>query len=380
TDLPAIVEPIYRRDTNGKLAPHRMMWPAYWGVRENGPEKETIRPLAPSEVEASAGDLLYPERAVVRILAALEKIPDRPGPPVLVLGGTVYEPNLDGGLTVKSAAANGPASAGYYFASAENGETTPFIPDFDPANAAATAEPEAAIQTVLEALRETKAAPGEPAFLYKGFLYRLTGGALDKSERKDAAAAGAEWMWAKGDSPQPMLSDFEKNAVMSLTGTDLRLTESQVARILEVLARDGRKNPVYISGGKLFRLDKKGRLEAVNDEAAEPVAWPLAHEVRPARQSLGWNGCTDCHSATSDFFFAKVNGRGPLQTKKIASHTNATYMGVNNVYHRLFGLSYLGRPYFKIVLAAAAFVIGIVLLAALVLAVGRMSGLIEKRK
>jgi len=380
TDLPAIVEPVYRRDTNGKLAPHRMMWPAYWGVRDNGDDKETVRPLAPAEVEAAAGDLLYPERTVVRILAALQNTSGRSGAAVLVLDGTVYEPNLDGGLTIVSSAANSVAPAGYHFVSAENGKITPLVPDFDPSNAETAAEPEAAVQAALEALRGTESAPGEPAFLYKGFLYRLIDDSLDKSERKDAAA-GPEWMWAKGDSLQPMLSDFDRSAVLSLTGTDHRLTESQVSRILEVLARDGRKNPVYISGGKLFRLDKKGRLEAVNGAAAEPVAWPLAHEVRPARQSLGWNGgCTDCHSATSDFFFAKVNGRGPLQTKKIASRTNATFMGVNNVYHRLFGLSYLGRPYFKIVLAAAAFAIGIVLLAALILAVGRVSGLIEKRK
>ena len=55
-------------------------------------------------------------------------------------------------------------------------------------------------------------------------------------------------------------------------------------------------------------------------------------------------------------------------------------MGVNNLYHRLFGLSYVGRPYFKILLGAAALVIGAVLLAALVLAAGRISGLMEKRK
>jgi hypothetical protein len=106
----------------------------------------------------------------------------------------------------------------------------------------------------------------------------------------------------------------------------------------------------------------------------------MAHQVRPARQSLGWNGCTDCHSATSDFFFTRVEGRGPLLTAKTDSAAGVSFMDLSNPYHRLFGLSYLGRPYFKIVLAFAAFLIGAVLLAALVQAVGRISGLIEKRK
>ena len=380
TDLPAIVEPVYLRDARGKLTPHRMMWPAYWGVKEGGKKTGPVRPLRPAEVEAAAGDILYPDRTAVRILAALQNASGLTGKAVLFAGGKIYEPNLDGGLTAVVPEAGTAVPAGDGFAALENGLLTPFVPDFNPADSETAAEAEGAIQTALEALLLTEAAPGEPALRFKGFLYRLVDGFLDKMENAEAAGTGPEWLWASGETFRPMLSETDKNAVLTLTGTDRRLTETQVSLVLEALARGGRANAVYVSGGKLFRLDKKNRLEVLDDPAADPVAWPVAHEVRPARQALGWNGCTDCHSLSSKFFFARVDGQGPLRTEKISRRPASSYMGVDNLYHRLFGLSYAGRPYFKILLGAAALVIGAVLLAALVLAAGRLSGLIEKRK
>ena len=375
TELPAVVEPVYLREQNGLLTPHRMMWPAFWGLADH----DNVRPLRPAEVEAAAGEVLYPERVVTRILAALQNGPASSGQPVCLLGGRLYGTNLDGGLDILDPGTE-PMPAGTSFGVLEAGRFRPLLPDFNPADAEAAAEPEAAIQGILESLTATEAKPGEAAVFVKGFLYRLIDGVLDKSEKKDRTGAGPEWLWAKADGAlEPMLSEPVKDAVIALTGTDKRLTEGQVARVLDLLARGGRANPVYISGGKLHRLDKQGRLEAVAGRAAEPVAWPIAHEVRPARQSLGWNGCTDCHNAASDFFFSRIKGRGPLQTQRVMSRTNASFMGVNNLYHRLFGLTYIGRPYLKLVLGAAAFLIAAVLLAALLGAVGRISGVTEKR-
>jgi hypothetical protein len=378
TDLPSVVEPVFKRDTNGKITPHRMMWPAYWGVLEN----ETVRPIRPEVVQAAAGAILYPEKTVTRILAALMNAADRQGTPVLVLDGKTYEPNLDGGLTAKPYPGNQPA-AGPFWASVKDGVVTPLVPDFDPANAEAAAEPDAAIQKLLEALRAAEAAPGEPAAVIKGYIYKLVDGTLEKTERKATAPAVSnkvEWIWVRGEETLPFLPEFEKAAVMSLTGTDHTLTEAQVTRGLEILARNGTANPVYISGGKLLQLDDKGLLKAADHPAAEPVAWPLAHQVRPARQALGFNGCTDCHRIDSNFFFSTVEAQGPLQSTKISRRSGTTFMGLDHPYHRLFGLSFIGRPYFKIVLGIAAFAIGAILLAALVFAVGRVSGLIEKRR
>ena len=48
---------------------------------------------------------------------------------------------------------------------------------------------------------------------------------------------------------------------------------------------------VYVSAGRVFRLDGDGRLVSKASDLAAPVSWPLAHDVRPLQQSLGWNGC-----------------------------------------------------------------------------------------
>jgi hypothetical protein len=375
TDLPVIVEPVYRRDANGKLAPHRMMWPAYWGALEG----DEITPLRPEIVLSAAGDILFPEKSLLRILIALRTISDIPGEPVLLLDGAYYEQNLDGGLTAHPAAGEA-IPAGWSFAAVKDGRLAPLWPDFDPADAETAAEPEGAVQRILEALSAVVGAPGAPGLDYKNARYVLIDGSLEKTDLKDGRFESPGWFWVKEGTLSPMVPDDDRTAIAGLTGSEYRLTEGQVAAVLAALDAGGTKDPVYISSGKLFRLDGRGGLSAEDSAAAEPVAWPMAHQVRPARQSLGWNGCTDCHSVASDFFFDRVEGRGPLLTSKAPSSAGVSSMGLSNPYHRLFGLSYLGRPYFKIVLAIAAFLIGAVLLTALVQAVGRLSGLAEKRK
>ena len=154
------------------------------------------------------------------------------------------------------------------------------------------------------------------------------------------------------------------------------LTEEQVKLVLEAL---GSGDHAYIASGRLFRLNDRGALVSRSSDAARPVAWPVGHEVRPARQSLGVNGCTDCHSAGSDFFFAEVRAEGPLLTESGVVRSRVSSMGFFKPYHKLFGLSFAGRPYFKIALLALAALIGSVLLVVVLSLVGRISGLTDKR-
>jgi hypothetical protein len=55
-------------------------------------------------------------------------------------------------------------------------------------------------------------------------------------------------------------------------------------------------------------------------------------------------------------------------------------MGLGKPYHVFFGLSFAVRPLFKVVLLAASIVIGALLLIAVLLALGRVTGLMEKRR
>ena len=54
--------------------------------------------VPPEEVQKAAASVLFPEKAVTRILAALLNVPDLAGIPVFDLDGTVYDVTVDGGL------------------------------------------------------------------------------------------------------------------------------------------------------------------------------------------------------------------------------------------------------------------------------------------
>jgi hypothetical protein len=66
--------------------------------------------------------------------------------------------------------------------------------------------------------------------------------------------------------------------------------------------------PVFVTGGKAFKRKAGGTdLEEIDTPAADPYAWPLAHDVRGAQQALGARGCTDCHSSGAPIFDSTVS-------------------------------------------------------------------------
>jgi len=142
------------------------------------------------------------------------------------------------------------------------------------------------------------------------------------------------------------------------------LGAEKVAAVLAVLAKqEGAKGqPVYVSGGKVHRLAADGKLEAAAHEAAEPAAWPVAHDVRPAARSLGSGGCTDCHAADSPMAFGQVvietpANLGPPETKGMYA-----FQGRDPTQLWAWAMSYQFRPMFKAVGFATAALIGAVLL------------------
>jgi len=94
------------------------------------------------------------------------------------------------------------------------------------------------------------------------------------------------------------------------------LTEENIAKALTKLAKVVESKAVYVTGGNLYSLDDKGVLnEHKEHPAAQPYLWPIAHDVRPAAQSLGAGACEDCHSPEAPFFFGKVCVDSPVQGK-----------------------------------------------------------------
>jgi hypothetical protein len=382
TGFPSILEPVYIRDKNKKLTPHRLFWPSFWAEIKG----EKISPLNPEFVSAAAGEILTPEKAVTRVLTSLFNMPELDGTPALVMDGKIYELNVDGGLDASPYPAVSKERA-LFWAAKKDSQITALIPVFNPEAPEAAAEAETRIQKVLEALKNTEAAPGQPVCVYKNVLYRIVESYVDKSEFKGEPASLPQLFWLKDGKTLPFIPDFERKTIEELTGAEQTLTEAQVELMLQALERKRQETKsnetgqyVYISGGKLFRLSDKQTLEVKNNEAAGPVAWPFAHQVRPAKQALGTNGCTDCHRAGSSFFFGRVTGSGPLKTKKVLVRSASSFMGLTRPYHFLFGLSFTVRPVLKWILFIAAVVVGMTLLLVLLLVLGKLTGLIEKRR
>ncbi len=375
TDTPAIIEPVYAKDESLKIAPQRLVWPAFWARRTG----RSVAPIEPAEVEAAAGDVLKPEEHIAQILIGLSQVTAEDEMPVLASGRFVFAPNVDGGL---DAAESAEAKAGVpaLWAIRKNGQLTPLVPDFDPAAADKDPAIETRFQDYLQALGTTAGKPGEPVIVVRKTLYRYADGFLNASEAPAGLAGAAGAGWLVQDKFEPLVPDFDIRTMTATAGTEQTLTEEQVSLILGALAKGAAKETfVYISGGRLFQLDKKGRLTARPNDAAAPVTWPLAHNVRPAQQALGWNGCPDCHSGGSDFFFDTIKGAGPLLTKSGAKRSAASFMGLGGLFQRVFGLSFIVRPVFKIVLGICAVVAGALLFLAGLVALGRVAGFMEKR-
>lgn len=382
TDLPHIIEPVFVRDQAGIISPHRLMWPAFWGIWD----EETIRPIKPAEIEAAAADILTSEKHIAEILTAFTLYSGIEGTPVLVTAGKAYELNADGGLDFSFYSGMETRSETLWAIKKEE-SIRPLIPDFDPQAEEVDVDTEIRIQKVLESLATISDAAGQPVLINKNAFYQVMDGYLEKKEAPGKTVETPQLYWFIEDEIQPVVSDFDLRTVAATVGEEYNLTEEQVKRILHSLS--SQENPqesgearsfFYISGGLMFRLDDAGNLAADEHPAAEPVVWPLAHQVRPAQQSLGITGCTDCHSEGSVFFFNSVKGDGPLKTQRTAVRPAHAFMELDKPYQKLFGLSFRIRPLLKGVLFVSALVVGSLLFIMALVVLARYSGLIEKRR
>lgn len=364
TDSPHIIEPVFVKDRAGKITPNRLMWPAYWGRLE----EEKVSPLKPADVQASADEILGVEEHIARILAALLMNPEIGGIPVLVTSGNIYEFNADGGLDVSPYSGEKPKTE-ILWAVKKNGEIASLVPDFEPGAEELDVEIEARIQQTLEALATFTDPPGKPVLIYKNVMYQILDGYLEVMEGPEKFVDTPQLRWIKDNKTQPLASEFQIRTVAATVGFEQSLTEEQIELVLKSLDQTEKQQKTkekgkffYISGGKMFLLDEKGELTAAEHSAADPVTWPLAHQVRPAQQSLGIKGCTECHKKRSAFFFNKVEGIGPLKTQKVAVRSAHLFMRLDKPFQKLFGISFSIRPVFKVVLFISALIIGSILI------------------
>ena len=143
-----------------------------------------------------------------------------------------------------------------------------------------------------------------------------------------------------------------------------RYEERDMVSVLHRIASGGtgEVTPVYVAGGKAYYLDDENKLAVTEHEAARPYLWPIAHNVRPAAQSLGVHSCEDCHSTTSPFFFGQVAVDSPLESERDSVKKMIEFQGLNPFYTKAFAWSFMFRPWLKMTALASCGVLGAVLI------------------
>ncbi|MEX2213039.1 MAG: hypothetical protein WD768_02855 [Phycisphaeraceae bacterium] len=236
SDLPLIVQPVFRKNDQGVIYPYRQVWPAYFGVMT---DSLLIKPMEPNQVYMSLRRSLR-IRSDFRAEASKVSLTDEDRKSAL--GDAATKPDAE-----------------------------------------LTAEQKAK----LDALQ------------------------LKRSVEK-----------------------FRENLAKALVG-------------LKSLAGEGK--PVYISGGKVYELDASDENRVISERhpSGAPYAWPLAHDVRPARQSLGVLGCTECHAKDAPIFYSLAVAQGPAPDEAPITQAMHEIQGQDPKLMDKWELSFGGRAAFK---------------------------------
>ena len=167
-----------------------------------------------------------------------------------------------------------------------------------------------------------------PVFARQSGIGAVYGGALFVTEGGKIAPHKVIWpaYWGilEDDQVKPVAISVVEKVVgkvfadleLPATGDWPKITKEKIAEAVKALSAAVAGEAVYLAGGKLYRLDGSGQLaEELDHPAAAPYMWPIAHNVRPAAQSLGARRCEDCHSPEASFFKGRVCVDSPVQAK-----------------------------------------------------------------
>jgi hypothetical protein len=94
--LPHLYYPVFARNQDGKLAPNRMVWPAFWGRLQNG----AVTPLHPDTVKKAIAKAKLAANATIdeHWVEAVLRVLDTDGPSAYIAGGKLHR--LSGGKLV----------------------------------------------------------------------------------------------------------------------------------------------------------------------------------------------------------------------------------------------------------------------------------------
>jgi len=145
------------------------------------------------------------------------------------------------------------------------------------------------------------------------------------------------------------------------------LTDEQLAQVPEALAaqKGATGETIYVRDGRAYRRTPDGRIEAVVLPATGPCRWSIAHDVRPAAQSLGVRGCTDCHAADAPIYFGRVAAADDAQADTRPLRLMHELRPDDVRLARAWALGFPGRTAFKAFGLTCAAIVTLILLSAL---------------
>jgi len=353
TESPFILEPVFVKNNEGKIEPRRMMWPAYWAYADGVPIDDDL------VHEASTG-VLDTAQQVSTLLGKLASSENALGEPLFAAGGNLYRRNTDGGLD-RAGKMNTPLT--WLWSTETNMVST--IPTFDAKAEEIDYDAEGSILAIIDAFN-----PLDVVLVTQGKRFaKNADGYLEGTNSTQTAG----WYLSNG---QPLVSPFVARAVVDTVGTSFSFNEEQLALMLKKLGN----TVCYVSNGRKFSLDASDQLIDSDAPFAEPLSWPLGHDVRPEAQALGAKGCEECHSTDSEFLFGNVVATGPLLTARAQTTPMYEFQGLERGFHKMFGLTFKVRKAFKGILGILAALLGLVALAVGLPALYRLVGKLENTK
>jgi hypothetical protein len=119
------------------------------------------------------------------------------------------------------------------------------------------------------------------------------------------------------------------------------------------------------AGPKIVKLEPE-----LLGQAAAPYAWPMAHNVRPAQQSLGVTGCLECHSDGALIFQTEVQPVGLLPDQQTVAAKAHELQDADMVRLTTWNQLFAGRSLFKIAGLAALGLAGLITVCAMAINLG----------
>ncbi len=143
---------------------------------------------------------------------------------------------------------------------------------------------------------------------------------------------------------------------------------------------------VFVSGGKVYRLVKddtgsaeNATVEVFDHAAAQPYAWKLAHDVRPAQQSLGAKGCYECHADGTPIFEGQVTALAAAPSDEPVTYAMHELAGYDKLKMDAWNASFRGRKAFKYFGFGAMGIASLVLLSYVFAGIHALPGWISRR-